>query len=194
MARGDKNYDKVVRKHNKGKTKSKARIAAVHNMVESMIQGNTAAAGDAFKTYMQIASREILLGEGDDESKMTDDDNDESVDDTADAECEECGESPCECDDDSDDSDDDDGEESDDDMDDDSGDDDTDDNVEQKIRQKMDEGKKGVNPFAKKGKKDDECDDDTGGDKFKKEKDKGIKSKTKDKSDAKNARPSRRGK
>ena len=80
MARGDKNYDKVVRKHNKGKTKAKARIAAIHNMVESMIQGDQESATDAFNLHMQLTSRDIL-NEGDHE--MNDDDNDEDVNDTS---------------------------------------------------------------------------------------------------------------
>lgn len=69
----------------------KARIASVQQMVEAMIQGDQDTASTAFKTYMQIASREILLGEGSDddsdeseETEMTDDDNDETVNDTSD--------------------------------------------------------------------------------------------------------------
>lgn len=62
MARGDKNYDKVVRTQNKG-GKSKARIKAVHNMVENIIQGDMDAAAEDLKLATQLISREILLGE-----------------------------------------------------------------------------------------------------------------------------------
>jgi hypothetical protein len=121
-------------------SKKKARIAAVHTMVEAMIQGDQETASSAFKTYMQVASREILLGEGsdededEDETEMTDDDNDETINDTSD-----------------DDMDDDNDEESDEDSDEES----DDDEVDVKMV-KMEEGKKGVNPFAKKSDEDDD--------------------------------------
>lgn len=82
MARGDKNYDQVVRKHNKGKTKSKARIKAVHTMVENLIQGDAEAAAEDLKVAVQLISREIILGEASDNETSNDAaENDSDLDD-----------------------------------------------------------------------------------------------------------------
>ena len=85
MARGDKNYNKVVRKHNKG-GKASARKKAVHNMVENIIQGDMDAASDDLRTAVQLISREIILGEAADEKKdeVKDKDDDDIDDDESD--------------------------------------------------------------------------------------------------------------
>jgi hypothetical protein len=62
MARGDKNYDKVVRKVNKGE-KSDKKINAVHKMVEALISGDSDAAAEHLHTYLQEKTRDLILGE-----------------------------------------------------------------------------------------------------------------------------------
>ena len=101
MARGNKKMDKGVRKIKTHKRK------AVHKMVEALIRGDSEAAAEELKAYMQLATRELVLGEAKDEemsddAEEMDDEDDDSEDD----------------DEDDDDSEDDDEDDSDDDMDD----------------------------------------------------------------------------
>lgn len=86
MARGDKDYDKKVRKVNKGQ-KSGKKIDAVHKMVESLIKNDSDEAAEHLHTYLQMTAREILLGEAeeceeedDKDSKKKDDKEDKSDD------------------------------------------------------------------------------------------------------------------
>jgi len=72
MARGDKNYDKVVRKE-KGKSADKKK-KAIHKMVEALIADESEEAASALHDYLQMKSREIVLGEME---KEEDEDNDE---------------------------------------------------------------------------------------------------------------------
>ena len=125
MARGSKDYDKVVRKVNKG-AKSKAKINSIQKMVEAMINGDVESAEEELSEYIRMTSREILLGEAadedesedDSEGKMTDDkDEDDDSDDDSDDEDDDSDEDDSE-DDDSDDSDEDDSDDEDDDSDD----------------------------------------------------------------------------
>ena len=90
MARGSKDYDKVVRKVNKG-AKSKAKINSIQKMVEALINGDVDAAEEELSEYIRMTSREILLGEAadeddsdDSEGKMTDDKEDDDSDDDED--------------------------------------------------------------------------------------------------------------
>jgi len=69
MARGSKN--------------SKRKIA-IHKMVESIIKGDSAEAEEHLHECLTIFSREVILGEAEDESK----------------ECPKCGKEDCECEDD----------------------------------------------------------------------------------------------
>ena len=70
--------------------KSEKRINAIQKMVESIITGNADEAEDHLHAYLQTLSREIILGEGDDEEMVARDndaDDDEDLDDEdADAE------------------------------------------------------------------------------------------------------------
>lgn len=83
MARGDKNYDKVVRSVNKGQSSEK-KIGAIHKMVEALIAGDSKAAAEEFRTYLQIQTRELILGEEAEEeleeAKKDDDDDDDDGD------------------------------------------------------------------------------------------------------------------
>ena len=112
MARGDKNYRDVVTKVNKG-AKSKKKIAAVHKMVEAMINGDTDEAANELSDYIRMSSREILLGEAADEEDEDDDTEMTADDDDSDDDSDDADESDDDEDDDSDD--DDDSDESDDD-------------------------------------------------------------------------------
>ena len=69
-----KDYDKKVRKVNKGQSASK-KIAAVHAMVESLVKSDSDAAAEHLHTYLQLTAREILLGEKADDKD--DDDKDD---------------------------------------------------------------------------------------------------------------------
>ena len=82
MARGDKNYDSVVRKVNSGQS-SGSKISAIHKMVEALIQEDNDEAIAALQQYLQLKSRSILLGEEDDkeEKDMKSDDSDTSDED-----------------------------------------------------------------------------------------------------------------
>jgi len=53
---------------------------AIHSMVEALVRGDSEAAADELHKYLQLKTREVLLGEMDDEK------------------CEDCGKDPCECD------------------------------------------------------------------------------------------------
>ena len=64
MARGDKNYTEVVRKVNSGQS-ANAKIAAIHAMVEALIQEDNDEAVEQLRNYLQLKSRQILLGEDD---------------------------------------------------------------------------------------------------------------------------------
>jgi len=106
MARGDK-LGKSVRKVNDKKR------AAVHKMVEAIIRGDSDSAAEELRSYLQLATRDLILGEAKDSEE-------------ADV-CEECGKETCECDKDDKDSDDDDSDKDSDDDDSDSDDKDSDD-------------------------------------------------------------------
>lgn len=78
MARGDKMGKKVR------KVASKKR-SAVHKMVEALIRGDSETAADELRTYLQMQTRDLVLGETkdedmDDESEDKDDDSDEDED------------------------------------------------------------------------------------------------------------------
>lgn len=83
---GKKNADKVVRKVNKG-NKAEQKIKAIHNMVESLIKGESDDAAEHLHDYLQMKTREIVLGESDEEKEMVadeqadDEDDDEDMDD-----------------------------------------------------------------------------------------------------------------
>ena len=79
MARGDKNYTEVVRKVNSGQS-ANAKIAAIHAMVEALIQEDNDEAVEQLRNYLQLKSRQILLGEEDDD-EMEDADDDSGDDD-----------------------------------------------------------------------------------------------------------------
>lgn len=66
MARGDKNYDKTVRKV-KGQ-KSEKKIAAIHKMVEALIAGDVEAAAEASHIASVIVMQRNILGEKADEA------------------------------------------------------------------------------------------------------------------------------
>lgn len=80
MARGDKNYDKVVRTVNKGQSSEK-KINAIQKMVEALIAGDSETAAEELRSYLQIKTRELILGEEAeveeelDEAKKDDDDD-----------------------------------------------------------------------------------------------------------------------
>ena len=86
---GKKNADKVVRKVNKGQSSDK-KIAAIHKMVESLISGKSDDAADHLHDYLQMKSRDLIIGESKDEdddddkemvAKSQDDDDDDDDDD-----------------------------------------------------------------------------------------------------------------
>ena len=87
MARGDKNYDKKVRTVNKGQSAEKKK-KAIHSMVESLIKGDSKAAEDNLHDYLQMKSREIVLGEMEDdrEEEMVADEKDKDFEDEDDDE------------------------------------------------------------------------------------------------------------
>lgn len=62
MARGDKNYDKTVRKVNKGQ-KSEKKIAAIQKMVEALIAGDIETAAEASHVASVIVMQRNILGE-----------------------------------------------------------------------------------------------------------------------------------
>lgn len=61
MARGDKNYNKIVRTQKGKKPESKRK--AIHNMVEALIAGDSDIAADHLHRYLQLKTRELILGE-----------------------------------------------------------------------------------------------------------------------------------
>jgi hypothetical protein len=80
MARGSKDYDKVVRKVNKGQ-KSKSKIDSIHKMLESLITDDTEAADENLHDYLQAKMRELIIGEGEDCDDDDDDKDDKDSDD-----------------------------------------------------------------------------------------------------------------
>lgn len=90
MARGDKNYDKVVRKQGGKSADSKKK--AIHKMVEALIAGDSDVAAEELHKYLQIKTREIIVGEAkhdkndedEKEDKDSDDDNGDDDDDDKD--------------------------------------------------------------------------------------------------------------
>ena len=105
MARGSKNYDKEVRKVNKG-SKSSKKVKCIHKMVEALIVGDADTASEEFSNYMKEASREILLDEAKEDTNSEDDSEaDTDCDDDSDDECDDDSEDDDSEDDDSEDDD-----------------------------------------------------------------------------------------
>ena len=77
MARGD-NLDKTVRK-----IKSKKR-SAVHKMVEALIRGDSEVAAEELRSYLQLQTRDLILGEADEDSEDKDEDSEDKDDDSED--------------------------------------------------------------------------------------------------------------
>jgi hypothetical protein len=85
MARGSKDYGKVVHKVSKG-AKSKTKIDSIQKMVEAMINGDVESAEEELSEYIRMTSRKIILGEAvdKDESDKDESDEDESDEDESD--------------------------------------------------------------------------------------------------------------
>lgn len=101
----EKKMGKKVRKVMKNKRE------CVHKMVEAIIRGDSDTASDELRAYLQIATRDLILGEGkdeDDSEEMDDeseDDDDSDEDDSDDDESDEDDSDDEESDDDEDDED-----------------------------------------------------------------------------------------
>jgi len=80
MAKGDKNYDKVVRGVNKGQ-KAEKKKKAIHKMIESLITGDSESAAEQLHAYLQLKTRELILGEAEDEKEKDEDEKEESDED-----------------------------------------------------------------------------------------------------------------
>lgn len=83
MARGDKNYDKITHGLTKGKGKgAKEKKAALHKMVEALIAEKTDEAQTHLHAYLKLKTRDILVGESEDDAdeKIKDDEKEEKSD------------------------------------------------------------------------------------------------------------------